>query len=31
MTVRTACIRIEDLEPLENLTEQEMAEISGAG
>ena len=31
MTVRTACIRIEDLEPLENLTEQEMAEIFGAG
>jgi flagellar biosynthesis regulator FlaF len=31
MTVRTARIRIEDLEPLENLTEQEMAKIFGAG
>lgn len=31
MTVRTARIRIEDLSPLETLTEQEMAEISGAG
>jgi|GEM_PF-3053758 len=31
MTVRTARIRIEDLEPLENLTEQQMAEIFGAG
>lgn len=31
MTVRTARIRIEDLEPLENLTEQEMAEVFGAG
>ena len=31
MTVRAARIRIEDLEPLENLTEQEMAEVFGAG
>ncbi len=31
MTVRTARIRIEDLSPLKNLTEQEMAEIYGAG
>ena len=31
MTVRTARIRIEDLEPLENLTELEMAEVFGAG
>ena len=31
MTVRVARIRIEDLSPLETLTEQEMADISGAG